>query len=859
MIEWTEYIDHLLKDQNAFDGIDLSFGDGQKSVGIPPIIKSSILMLDLMETHQGKNNILVFPEKAQSIFIFTLVKLLHNISERKIERAYDPATFQVGDRLRFGKAVVEFIGMEKQNERIKLKTADLSCYSAPQQFFPLFQKTSAKKLSKYSVFSEARKEAKKNFTSLAPSAKHLVTLSDYRTHMSSSIFDMTAIINTKKAIKNCRLCGQKISDVLLLGQADYTGAVKNLGTGQLAGIPAIVLAPDLYSISAAANSGHPVQSIIIDASNSNAILTQMDALDELMRIDVPITCVTDIANSFDLQPFITRGFNIWRWDELSISSNLYDATPLTSDRKIKYCATRKVQYLQVDGHAVSEAIKKLYRHRAEIESLSPEMMKLFDDLYSLSFIALRETASLAAGDLERAHSVLSEGLFKLETEKPFLSPAIYNDLEEVICSLDAVFSPGYKLMKREALNDLIKNNSYVSVCIVVPERSEKKHVENYWRAWCQENALQTEIIVVYPTEYYPLNNSNFCATVIVGWLKRAIMQKILYSFNSQNYIVLLYDCEQSWKNHDTVRWNSVLDSSSNKAIISHSFNNDRITISTTRFRDVSSEPQNEATGNDELNEIEQTLRNNKVRQYVSKGSIKGTSETAEAIPVNYVGGFMTFYRTGHKIISATKIITEDTDKIEMIFPEDLIIGDFVVVREADHDLIKEMAANFLKVKGNADVIELASKWKEALEIEQLFSTPEEIYSKLVNAGCTKSFQAVKSWLSDDDIIAPQQKQDLQYIAAITESGVLTELLDQVYDAAEEVKAAHVQAGKMLSLQLRSKIVEALDNYGDIDPYNIWNPIEMTVDGIGLVRILKIIDIGPALIVNTVDTNRLIEG
>ena len=80
----------------------------------------------------------------------------------------------------------------------------------------------------------------------------------------------------------------------------------------------------------------------------------------------------------------------------------------------------------------------------------------------------------------------------------------------------------------------------------------------------------------------------------------------------------------------------------------------------------------------------------------------------------------------------------------------------------------------------------------------------------------------------------------------------------MHDAAQEVKAAHVQAGRLLSEQLRIKIVEALENYGDIDPFNIWEPIEMNVDGIGIVRILKIIDIGPTLIVDTTDTNRLIE-
>ena len=92
-MEWQDYVAQLLSQKSSFDGIILSFEDNAHSVGIPPIIKASVLMLDKMIAHQGKFNILVFPERIQSIFIFTLIKLLHNIAEGKIERqCIAPAT-----------------------------------------------------------------------------------------------------------------------------------------------------------------------------------------------------------------------------------------------------------------------------------------------------------------------------------------------------------------------------------------------------------------------------------------------------------------------------------------------------------------------------------------------------------------------------------------------------------------------------------------------------------------------------------------------------------------------------------------------------------------------------------------------
>lgn len=861
MLEWHEYVEQLLHNAAVFDDISLSFGEDQNGFGVPPIIKSSILMLDKMIQHQGQYNIIVFPERVQSIFIFTLMKLLHNIAQGKIHRMYDLADFQSGEKLKLGNAVVEFLGLEEHDGEFHLKIglADSLTSRAPIGFFPLFQRTSTlRRLSKYAQFVAARKKAESQITYLSPNEQQLAVLADYKTHMNSSIFNMTSIISAKEAIAGCRLCGRKISDTLLIGQADYTGAIRNVGAGQLAGIPSIVLAPDMYAILAASENEHPIQSVIIDASDSNRILTQMSALDDLMRLNVPITCVTDIVNSFDLQPFEIRGFNIWRWDESSITPKLYDVTPLPLDRKIRNCATRKVEYLKADGHEINDAIRRLASHRSESKEQSVQMMRLFDSLNALAFAALRETVPFGRSGIERAGLLLNDSLRALASEKPFLAPGTYEDYKEVINCLKKIYSPGYQFLKQIALSEHLQTENYKDICIVIPERSDKEHVQTYWQTWCCQAGLRTKVHVLHPAEYYSVSSTVFSVTVVVGWLKRAIMRKTLHSFNTQQYIVLLYDYESRWKSYDAAKWDSVLKSSGNKIIISNSFSNDQHSISTRRFVEIPKPEPVETSDVDELSEIELILRENKFRQYIASGGMKSAEATSEAIPVNYVGGFLAFYRTGHKVISATKVITQDAEKIDTILPDKLQVGDFVVMREADRDLIKEMADIMLANSGKSELRGLATKWKEALEAEQLVSTPEEIYQKLVDAGCTKGYPTVRSWLMDEDVIAPQQKQDLQYIAAVTKNGVVNELLDQISDAAQEVRSAHVQAGRVLSAQLRSRIVEALDSYGNIDPFNIWEPIEMTVEGIGPVKVLKIIDVGSPIVVDITDTNRLIE-
>ena len=72
-----------------------------------------------------------------------------------------------------------------------------------------------------------------------------------------------------------------------------------------------------------------------------------------------------------------------------------------------------------------------------------------------------------------------------------------------------------------------------------------------------------------------------------------------------------------------------------------------------------------------------------------------------------------------------------------------------------------------------------------------------------------------------------------------------------------MKGVHVQAVQYLSKLLKKQIVEALSSYEDIDVYNIWDPIELQLEDIGKVIILKIIDINRPIQIDSGNTNRLL--
>ena len=143
------------------------------------------------------------------------------------------------------------------------------------------------------------------------------------THMMSSVYSVTPVAPVKEKIADCYLCGTKLTQLLMLSTVDYEGKMQSLGAGQAAGIPAMVYASDLYAVNTALEDNPLPQSVLIDVSNMNNIAGQLDELDDLIRRNIPIICLTDTMNSFELDLLKQREFNIWRWDATSIRLNVY--------------------------------------------------------------------------------------------------------------------------------------------------------------------------------------------------------------------------------------------------------------------------------------------------------------------------------------------------------------------------------------------------------------------------------------------------------------------------------------------------------------------------------------------------------
>ena len=866
MLSWADYIHQLLTEETEYDSLVISLDGNHTTMSVPPIIKASILMLDEMLEHMGKRNMFVFPEKNQSLFIFVLMKLLHNIGVGKIAHQYDPETFKPGEKLKLGKAVVEFIGLETTdgNLRMKLRLADCN-YSAPISYLPNFQRTdTSRRLSNSRVYNREKDIIKRQIELAKYVGSPVTLLAEQKSHMDSSIYYVSPVLSVKQQVLNCWLDDSRMDSLVLVGQANYEGTIQNIGPGQLKGIPAIVLASDLYAVNAAIEEGHTVQSIIIDASNMEQLLNQLDELDDLLHIDVPIVCVTDTANSFDLGALLERHFNVWRWDKAVLTPELYEKSQQTISRRIRSCANQHINYVNVSYPKLTEALSCLYMHKGDVQEQSTRMLKLFETLNHLTFKAMRETVGFSEAQSNQAIQSLLGCLEILESEKGFVPSETLKDYEQAINDLEQVYSQSEPLPKQACLESLLQTMANKTVAFIVPESSDMESVFWHWCNWAEAHNLEIGLNVMGPKEYLGITSFTCDAAIVVGWFSRDIMRKIIYGYRAEQCTVLLYESERRWCFSAAGHWRQSLTTGSNRTIIEKSFSRAKREIATVNNDEtgVSPLPVQQMMGSDiseddELEAINKAIRDSRYRRYTGNG--QPGADLVEALPVNFIGDYIAFFRTGHKLISATKLIAGESDSIDPIEPEKLRVGDFIVMRETDRDLIREIADQILKEEGHANLRDLATKWKEAVLIHLIFNSPEEFYGELVKAGFSHGYQTVRNWTKDPDYIAPQSREDLELIALVTDDDVLVERIDQIHAASKVVKSAHIRAGRYLSDLLQHRIADELKKLGDIDPFNIWEPLEMEVEGIGTVRILKVIDVNDhrLMTVDATDTNRLL--
>ena len=837
---WRECAEKLLMQETFMDGLELSVITGQY-VGhsIPPIIKVSQLMLEHMNAGGSTMNAFVFPERSQAAFLFALVKVIHDIDAGRIQGEYDPYRFVAKEHLKYDGCVVRYDTTD--NERIWVCTSRGDRFGLPLEAAPFFQRVTTKSLASADRFSKVVNAAILNRRQGGIDTL-LERIRKYQTHLTDTVYFVTRINAAKEMFQQYRLDGRTIPDLLLLGQANEEGKITNFTSGQLVGMPALTITTSVYSVLEAAKR-KPGSAVVIDVSSPAMIEQQLDAIEQVRARGMQLLFIADQATDTGLSLLESRGGNVWRWDRHYLLPELAGEPSLNINKRVRNCLNQQIEAICLQDQYLSEAVTLLFRHKAAIEDASAAILDIYYGLLTQCFSFLRRVIALSATERGKARAGLELLQRRLEPEKPYHNAQLYKDFRQIIERLLAVVAAPVALAKPGAFERVFEDALKAEkICVLLHDNDKvyDRAIRDYFMGYVQADFLST-------SEFLSRNSHPWNTLILCGWYGAATMSRIIHSNAAANLILLLYPCEKSWYDGLIKKTDIRQRTSPNHALATKLFG---IDLPRTEITTVTAEPGT----TDEPDEVELTLRSNRYRRYHVASS---GSEAVEAIPVSYIGDRISFFRSGHKVITVTDIITRGSDEIRKKLPKDLAIGDFVVLRESKRDLIRELADRILEKSGMADARKDASHWKEALKVECSFIGFDAMCAALKSVGCARSEATIRNWLDDDERILPQDRSDLRAIAEATQDGILYDTIDKVQEAGENIQRAHIRAGRILSQRFCSVLPGALAALGEIDVFDLWEPLPLDIDEAGRVQVLKVIDIGQPAMVDATYLDRLI--
>lgn len=853
-MDWTTYLNTILDQDNILKDISLNFN--RTETPVPNIVRASVLLLEQNAPNSKDRNIVVFPEGKETAYLFMITRLMKSILTEEINFSYDPTQFKLGDKLKIGNSVVEFRGIKKENGRtyFSVYTSDGVLFMNPIEDAPFYQKVKSKRLSnstRYVKERGKRAERKENQSNLVS------RLMDNKTHLEGSVIYVGTLGRTRDFINISKLDSTELSRLIHIGKADFSGEVENVFSGQYTGEPTLIIAPELPYAYMTLEKNTNIKYIIIDLTSLN-IERELDYLDYILASGIPVYCIADTMHSFNLKLLADRGFNIWRWDKSNITDLLYSNGRLKTEIKTANSKHSEIEYLTVDGGDIDKPLRTLYRHRKNIEDTSSELQLIFSQMMRYSRMAIRRIETLPILDKLEIRANLHSLGDRLKKEKDYISEELYDDFCEALETLLNIFNLDYSFPKFAALKEVLLKGRYKSIYLIVSNGADPESVKEQWKSLLAREGYYPWIEVSHPRDYIARSVNSSEVVVVSSWFSKDVLRDILHSHNASNYVVLLYPYEEIWKTLHHREWERAI-SVGNDFITGKTNYNLALDVRDKDQKDISFDEyirnEKEIVDQDSVDDV---LERTRFNRYVANKRDYVVAEIEKAIPVTFVGSYSALFTKGHGLQVVTDIITGESDEIDFLFVNKLKVGDFIVIRESSRDIIREVADQLLLESGELDKRELSYKWKESLNKLKKHNTNMDIINRLEKVGCKRSHATMRNWIQSDSIIMPDDIKDLVHIASATRNQELIKLKDQVYEAGKIVQEAHRAAGRKLTEMLKKVIAEELRVLEDVDLVDLWKPININVEGVGNIKVIKIKNIGSkALDVLSIHTNKLL--
>lgn len=813
-----------------------TLGKKNKKISISVFLASTIVIVD--NYIKDRNLIIISPDVDTFSFLFSHLYTVKDIYEEHLTNNYNYKNLIKDEKYKFQNSIVKFndLYIHDGKQMIKIELSDGSFFSVPASKAPFFQKVDTNRnLSSLEKFKhDFKKWKQKNDSDFVQKILNL------KTHLEQSNLLYSDNKMEDQLLNDLYLDDELFKNLLLTGKIS-NGHVKNQEAGQYEGNPSLILSRDIDEVQDHILSNKKISKVFLSFKKKESLEKNLQYVDTLNQMNLSNVIFTESLNDSQYKLYKDRNYIIWSWNK-SLIKELYNHSESLDqiDESFRAFSQSNVTLIKVDDVNIAHSVTLLKRIEKNVDTASSYLVKIFDRLVPVIFSLLRNYLTVSVKDQD-----IEEMLKTLNDQNYIDNAEFINQLHELLTNVKNLVNQhntnGKKAFFSNTIN--LKISGDINTYFVIDSKQNYESTE-VWLNSRGVNLNHHRLNLIEINELDSINHSH-SRVYLPFWLNHEKMHKIIHYYNIKELYLVLYGPEFEWANAYIKKWEAQKKSyNDNNHILKELF-------------DIILESDNKISEINEKNEIQdldidQVLSSAKIRRFSDYSD--SLEEFVNVIPIDLSHEKIFLSAENHRFLVISSTDIQDT-KVNNKKVEDLIPGEFIVLRNSEKDLIREYADRLLSQDNKSDLRNIAESWKTPFRSLLEVYSFDDIYSMYVRKNGKRHKLSVKNWLNDENMIGPKYIEDLEIINEICN---LENDPVQMHKAIQIVDKYHVKGGTELSKLLEKTIKSGSDSETFLNQLRRSHYKEMNLSEIGTIMFLKVHDIAEKIKVPKSKVNSLIE-
>ncbi|MCU1305278.1 MAG: hypothetical protein JWQ87_5562 [Candidatus Sulfotelmatobacter sp.] len=602
----------------------------------------------------------------------------------------------------------------------------------------------------------------------------------------------------EKFLENTSLIGTtsgmacSVGALLAAGHIDESGTIRHHDSYQAAGEPLIAISSQIENVAAACGTAAPrSRVVIVDGARRITDLSRFDSIAE--RQNLIIVAETDDEDK--LRELHDRGCRFWRFslEDLEMKGQGENGGRFFDGifRSARNEATLKAEITPcVNDHLEQLSVALDMCQKTLGESEGDETHHLLVQIFGLltHCAGLLEPPDHAERDRLRVKSdrIISAAGARMM----WLPDTPATALRDACKALkSAIEDPQLGEAKGRATRELLDNlqrEGVAGIGLVARSASHRRVVQ----AWAENKALTYPVLL--PSG--PAAGDFFERLICTAWSNSGQFAHLVRRHAAPLIYLVAYPFEGRWLRLFKRRQRDA----SAIPSISSSEKTGLVGLSGDHLwpEEPVAPPASDESGDDGVSayDFEEVFNRSGVPPVAEPGE-----DSVPARLVSFSGDSFAFLTETLRIPVITELVSGEVDeryKVPLRKLREIRPGDVLVFRDGGRkDVIRALADAQLGAQAPF-LRETAARWHQALRQSSLGEAA--LINELEEVNCPRTSQTVHSWLTDDSMIGPQTRADLEAIAYAVGDQKLLESVPEMWNAIQVLRGEHLSAGMRLS-------------------------------------------------------------